>query len=78
MTRGVVLVCSLTVSKEALVVLDSSDMLFFPAKTFLRFFRTSLLTIRWKKKMKTPCEGSAMRFIATRRSKNQTWLKMQT
>lgn len=49
-------VCLLTVSKEALVVLDSSGALFFPIKTFLRFFLTSLLKIIWKKKMKTPCE----------------------
>lgn len=45
-------------SKEALVVLDSSGRLFFPVKTFLRFFLTSLLKITWKKKMKTPCEES--------------------
>lgn len=51
-----VYVCLLTVSKEALVVLDSSGTFFFPVKTFLRFFLTSLLKIMWKKKMKTPCE----------------------
>ena len=38
------------------MVLDSSGTLFFPIKTFLRFFLTSLLKIIWKKKMKTPCE----------------------
>lgn len=69
MTRGVVFVCSLTVSKEALAVLDSSETVFFPVKTFLRFFLTSLLKIRWKKKMNTPCERGAIRFIITRRSK---------
>lgn len=53
-----VYVCSLTVSKEALVVLDSSGTLFFPVRTFLRFFLTSLLKITWKKKMKTPYEES--------------------
>lgn len=47
---------ALTVSKEALVVLDSSDTIFFPVKTFLRFFLTSLLKITWKKKMEMPCE----------------------
>lgn len=48
----------LTVSKDALVVLDSSGMLFFPVKTFFRFFLTSLLKTTWKKKMKTPCDGN--------------------
>lgn len=38
------------------MVLDSSDTIFFPVKTFLRFFLTSLLRITWKKKMKMPCE----------------------
>lgn len=38
------------------MVLDSSDTIFFPVKTFLRFFLTSLLKITWKKKMKMPCE----------------------
>lgn len=66
MTRGAILVCSLTVSKEALVVLDSSGMPFFPVKTCLRFFLTSLLKITWKKKMKTPCEESEMRFVTNR------------
>lgn len=44
----------LTVSKEALVVLESSGMFFFPVQMFLRFLRTSLLKTTWKKKMKTP------------------------
>lgn len=38
------------------MVLDSSDTIFFPVKTFLRFFLTSLLKMTWKKKMKMPCE----------------------
>lgn len=38
------------------MVLDSSDTIFFPVKTFLRFFLTSLLKITWKKKMKMPCK----------------------
>lgn len=38
------------------MVLDSSETIFFPVKTFLRFFLTSLLKITWKKKMKIPCE----------------------
>lgn len=46
----------LTVSRDALVVLDSSGEPFFPVKTFFRFFLTSLLKITWKKKMKMPCK----------------------
>lgn len=49
-------------SREALVVLESSGMFFFPVKTFLRFLLTSLLKTTWKKKMKTPCEESTVRF----------------
>lgn len=43
-----------TVSRVALVVADSSGCGFFPTKTPLRCFRTSLLSTQWNKRTKRP------------------------
>lgn len=50
----VLTLATLTVSRVACVVLDSSVDPFFPVKTLFRFFLTSLLRIQWKKKMQIP------------------------